>query len=720
MFAITSQALQREVPLGQVARDARAAPIGAAPTRVRSAAGAVVVVDRRRRPWSPSRKSATVAAVHTGDTEVTRLVAGDDGPMMTVRPTRRMIGRYRLSYELASGGQATVYVGVAEGPSGFEKVVAIKVLHGRHAKDAAAVSQFLDEARLAAQLTHPSVCGVIDFGIDGDDHFLVMEFIPGVTVAQLLMRAVELEAEGRLDKKRWGALAGLVFSSVAEGLHAVHDLRDATGRRLHVVHRDVTPKNIIVGFDGSVRLMDFGIAQHDARMTQSIVGSIKGTASYMSPEQARGEPVDVRTDIWSLGVVAWEFLARQRLFKRALPMETMLALVQGPIPRISEIDSMWTAPVDAALEIALARDLSQRTNDARSFAARLALGVGHATAAELADWIRRALPHAEVESRTLVDLARQSAGQLPSAVDAVEERRRHLAAIGLLQSARAMFPELERAIAEGRAAAAVDERLVECRMTLLQASREWPADADIRASLDTVLTLAARHELRRENAAAARALITQLDTPRAALEAEVSAVERSLSERREAALRLENLARENDLRVGFRSRMASLIALIFGAIAIAFLTFVLPERQLTHEFLLRIAGTQLLLTLVGLVVLRKHVAKNSAGRRAAGLIVAIAVTGLLQRAVSARVGITPAAMLTIDLIRHGLATTAAGLLVPRTAWATIVPAAALGLALLLPAETPRIVSISSVVTLVVVTVLFLWDLGRAGRDAGSR
>jgi len=649
--------------------------------------------------------------VGSDDTDVTQLMGGGDAPIAQVRPTRRRIGRYGLSYEIATGGQATVYVGVAEGPSGFEKVVAIKVLHGHFAQDAAAASQFLDEARLAAQLTHPNVCGVIDFGIDGKEHFLVMEFIPGVTVAQLLTRAVELESRGRLDKKRWGALAGLVFSSVAEGLHAVHDLRDAAGNRLHVVHRDVTPKNIIVGFDGSVRLMDFGIVQHDARLTRSVVGAIKGTASYMSPEQARGEPVDARTDVWALGVVAWEFLARQRLFKRATAIDTVMAVVEDPIPRLSRTDSAWSAAVDGALDVALARDLGRRTEDARSFAAKLAFGVGHASAAELADWIRRALPHAEVESRTIVDLARQSAGELPSATEAVEERRRHLAAIALLQSARSMFPELERAIAEGRADVAIDERLVECRMTLLQAAREWPADADIRSSLDTVLALAMRHELRRENAAGARALMAQLQSPQPALEAELSVVEQALMERREVALQLERLARENDLRVGFRSRMASLIALTLGAIAIAILAFTLPKSELTHEFLIRIAVTQLALTLVGMFALRKHLAKNSVGRRAAALIAAVAVSGLLQRTIGAAHGLAPAVVLGMDLIRHALSTTAAGLLVPRTAWATVVPVAALGLTVLWPEEIARIVSISSVLTLVTITVLLLWGLG---------
>jgi hypothetical protein len=642
-------------------------------------------------------------------------------------PTRRTIGRYRLTHEIATGGQATVYLGVAEGPAGFEKVVAVKVLHPHLASDATTVSQFLDEARLAARLTHPHVCGVIDFGIDDGDHFLAMEYIPGVTVAAVLARAAELAHEGRLDKERWGALVGLVCAGVAEGLHAVHGLRDPSGRSLHVVHRDVSPKNVLIGFDGSVRLVDFGIAKHDAREAVTEVGEVKGTAAYMSPEQARGEPIDARADVWALGVLAWELLALRRLFYRGGGASTMLAVLGDPIAPPSSIDPAWSEQVDAALGWALVRDPAARTDDARVVASMLVEGVGVSSAGELAAWIGVAFPHAEVEARSLVDLARQSAGELPAADAALDQRRRHLAAIALLQSARSTMLELERAVAAGRDDAEVDRWLTECRLTLLQASREWPEDPEIRESLESILRLAVRHELRREDVGGARALLGQMRRRDDTLVAEVDVVAARVAERKEAAARLEALARDQDPRVTTRSRAASMAALIATALVVVILALTHHPGEVTHEVLLRISVVQSLAGFAVLALVARSLLRSTVGRRFGALVVALAVTGFAHRVVGAWQGIDPAAVLAMDLVRHALATAAAGLILARTAWAVVIPLAALGLTVAFPAETPLIVSLSAVLNLGAVAALSLYRLEpprplaeRHQREAGPR
>ncbi len=646
----------------------------------------------------------------TSEVDETRTLGRSDAPRASLVPERRTIGRYRLSYEIASGGQAAVYVGVTDGPGGFEKVVAVKVLHRHFTKDPSSVAQFLDEARLAARLTHPNVCGVIDFGIEEREHFLAMEFIPGITASKLLARAVELAAEGRLDHERWAPIVGLVVSAVAEGLYAVHDLRDPSGERLHVVHRDVSPKNVMIGFDGSVRLMDFGIARYDARASDTNAGAVKGTASYMSPEQAQGEPVDARTDVWALAVVAWEMLTLRRLFRRATPAATMQAVVEGPIPAPSTHDAGLSAQTDAALGFALVRDLDARLDDARTFGSMLVEGVGRASAADLAAWVREAFPSAEVESRSLVDLARQAAGSLPSATQAMEERKRHLAAIALLQSARGMLVEIERDVAAGASGPEVEERIGECRLTLLQASREWPGDAEIRTGLDAILVLAARHEIRRENATLARSLLSRASREDATVSAELAALEARLADRREEEARLAAIARESDLRIGLRSRAASLGALIVGALIVLWLALTHGREDITHEELLEIASVQLGVVVVGLVALSRNLAKNAAGRRFGALVLAVAVSGLLHRVVGASLGLSVVAVLTLDLVRHALGVAAAGLLVPRVALAVVVPLGALALAAHDPAQAPRLVGVSSVVTLVAVTVLGLWGL----------
>lgn len=304
---------------------------------------------------------------------------------------------------------------VADGPQGFGKIVALKRMHRHLAGDASNVSMFLDEARLAAQLTHPNICGVIDFGIDEGDYFMVMEYLTGVTVAKLAVNAVRQAAQGTLDRKKWAGIVAYIVAQAAEGLRAAHELKDARGDKLNVVHRDVSPQNLMVGFDGSVRVMDFGIAKYDERDTETSLGEVKGKYAYMSPEQARAGQVDHRTDIWALGVIAWELLTLRRLFKRDSTANTVIAVVYDPIDLPSTIEPTLSGEVDEVILAALHRTLSERTDDPRTFGNRLRKAVNSPIeASDLAAWVQGAFPAAEAEARTMIDLAKQAPKMVPS------------------------------------------------------------------------------------------------------------------------------------------------------------------------------------------------------------------------------------------------------------------------------------------------------------------
>jgi serine/threonine-protein kinase len=231
---------------------------------------------------------------------------GDDG--VHAARSARVVGRYVLHGEIASGGMATVHFGRLVGPAGFARPVAIKRLRPQFASDPEFVKMFLDEARLAARIAHPNVVPTLDV-VDADDEvFLVMEYVQGVTLAQLARAA-----------KRCGlpippSIAVAIVVGILQGLHAAHVARDDLGERLDLVHRDVSPQNALVGADGVTRLLDFGIAKASGRLQTTRDGQLKGKLSYMAPEQVRNEPTTPRTDIYAASVVLWELLTGQRLF----------------------------------------------------------------------------------------------------------------------------------------------------------------------------------------------------------------------------------------------------------------------------------------------------------------------------------------------------------------------------------------------------------------------
>ncbi|MEY4576224.1 MAG: hypothetical protein RL701_927 [Pseudomonadota bacterium] len=277
------------------------------------------------------------------------------------------LNRYEVLARLASGGMATVYVARMQGVAGFERLVAIKVLHSNLAHEAEFIDMFLDEARLAASIRHPNVVPTLEISDSkeaGHGYFLVMEYIEGDHLGALLSTA------HKAGEKLPVPVALRMIADALAGLGAAHGLCDDTGRLLHLVHRDVSPHNIMIGRDGVVRLTDFGVAKAEDRLTHTRDGQVKGKLAYMAPEQASGVATDARSDLFSMAIILWECLAGQRLFRADTTAATLNKLLHGAIPSLSSIDASL-APFDALLARALEREPSQRFQTAEAFASAI-------------------------------------------------------------------------------------------------------------------------------------------------------------------------------------------------------------------------------------------------------------------------------------------------------------------------------------------------------------
>jgi serine/threonine-protein kinase len=266
------------------------------------------------------------------------------------------LGRYEVLTRIASGGMAEVYAGRILGESGFAKLVAIKVMREELLEEDRFIAMFLDEARVAAHISHPHVVGMLDLGRDPRGvPYLVMDLVIGASAAQLLKGDASAKPEAMPV-----AYAVEIAAQVAEGLHAAHEARDTLGTPLEIVHRDVSPQNILVGVDGRARITDFGVARAVARLTRTHSAEVKGKARYFSPEQATGRDVDRRSDVFSLGIVLWEMLALRPLFQGRSMLEVHKAVVQQPIPDVRESRPEVPAAVAEVIAHALQRDPAAR------------------------------------------------------------------------------------------------------------------------------------------------------------------------------------------------------------------------------------------------------------------------------------------------------------------------------------------------------------------------
>ncbi len=260
-------------------------------------------------------------------------------------------GKYKLFASLGRGGMADVFLAVARGPLGFNKLVVVKRLRTTLADDESFLNMFLDEARLAARLNHPNVVHTYEVGEQDGSYFIAMEYLEGQSLNRVIK---DLAKRGeQLDE---GVCARIVADALA-GLHHAHTLRDYDGKPLEIVHRDVSPHNVFVTYDGQVKLVDFGIAKAASSSTVTEVGVLKGKVAYMAPEQAMGAPVDCRADVFGMGVVLWELLARRRLLAGDTAAATLHRLLNEPIPSISSVRD-----VDAGLAAIVARALEKEAD----------------------------------------------------------------------------------------------------------------------------------------------------------------------------------------------------------------------------------------------------------------------------------------------------------------------------------------------------------------------
>jgi serine/threonine-protein kinase len=293
-----------------------------------------------------------------------------------------LLGRYALHGEIASGGMATIHLGELRGPAGFARTVAIKRLHTPYAKDPDFVAMFLDEARLAARVQHTNVVSILDvFAADGE-LFLVMDLVQGATLAQL----------GRLARERGVRLPTPIVASIVagalHGLHAAHEAKDDRGVPLGIVHRDVSPQNIMVGVDGVARVLDFGVAKARVRLQSTRDGYLKGKLAYMAPEHISTGQATRLSDVYSAGIVLWEALTAARFVEFESEAELVAKMAAGAVVTPSAHVPDLPRGFDSITLRALERHPARRFPSAREMAIALERTVDVAMASDVGDWLR--------------------------------------------------------------------------------------------------------------------------------------------------------------------------------------------------------------------------------------------------------------------------------------------------------------------------------------------
>jgi serine/threonine-protein kinase len=274
----------------------------------------------------------------------------------------QQFGRYRLMERIGEGGMAEVFTAMMSGAEGFERQVVIKRLKPHLALNGEAVAQFIDEARLGSVLAHSNIVTVSDFGKVGDGYYLAAEFVDGHTLAQIGARYVE-----KYGRTMPAPMVYYIIHEVLAGLAYAHDRVDTQGRPFGIVHRDVSPTNIMLSVEGDVKLLDFGIVKAAERVTKTKEGNVKGNVGYMSPEQARGGDVTCRSDLFSLGLVMFELLSGEAFYQGNGAGEILYQAATGPtvdhFARIAKLPS----PAPEILRKVLAMDPASRFPSARTF-----------------------------------------------------------------------------------------------------------------------------------------------------------------------------------------------------------------------------------------------------------------------------------------------------------------------------------------------------------------
>ena len=291
---------------------------------------------------------------------------------------RRAVGKYELVAKLASGGMGQIFVARLIGPGGFERLVVIKQLLPHLESRDRAVAMFLEEAAVASRIRHPNVCQVHELGVADGKHYLVMEYLDGVTVGQAASKLFSKSDPRALE------FVGGVLEQACEGLHAIHTAKEPDGSPANIVHRDVSPQNLFITVDGVVKVLDLGIAKRDGSTIKTRTGLLLGKVNYMAPEQILGRPTDARSDIFALGSVAFEMASGAPAFRRDSDYRTLKAIIEESTPPLDG----WLGPIVAK---ALARDPRNRFGTAREMG-RSVSGIfrslgGTMSAMGIAEWI---------------------------------------------------------------------------------------------------------------------------------------------------------------------------------------------------------------------------------------------------------------------------------------------------------------------------------------------
>lgn len=326
------------------------------------------------------------------------------------------LGAYELLIELASGGMATVSLARATDHREAPPLVAIKRPHRHLANDKTFLTMLVDEARLASAIEHPNVVKVRELGFDGGVPFIVMDYVEGASLAELRR---ELSGIGRALDSR---VATRIALDALAGLHAAHELKDDEGRCLHIVHRDVSPHNVLLGCDGRAHLTDFGIAKAEDRIQTTRTHEVKGKLAYLAPERVdRRRLCTIQSDVFSMAVVLWECFAGRRLFRGEEAVDVLQEVMNGYIPTLAEIGAQLPSALDDVISRALSRDLEVRYPTAADFARAIQAAVGrdqvgtHADVARLMEAIfgtrmaaRQEQVREAIGAGDLADLLRES------------------------------------------------------------------------------------------------------------------------------------------------------------------------------------------------------------------------------------------------------------------------------------------------------------------------
>ena len=327
--------------------------------------------------------------------------------MAGVQPLR-IVGRYELHRELAAGGMATVHLGRSIGAAGFAKSVAIKRLHSQFARDPEFVAMLLEEARLSERIRHPNVVAMLDVVAAEHELLLVMEYVHGETLARLLRSCAES------GQRCPPEIAASIAHAVLLGLHAAHTASDANGAALCIIHRDVSPQNIIVGADGVARLLDFGIAKAAGAASHTREGEVKGKVPYMAPEILRLEPASPQSDLYGVAVTLWESLCARRLFRGDTEVGVWASVLETVVPLPSTVVGPL-GPIEDVVMRGLARPTAERFPTALAMAQALEESIKLASAADVAAWVALRAAESLASLSSSVRAIETSAPSLPDA-----------------------------------------------------------------------------------------------------------------------------------------------------------------------------------------------------------------------------------------------------------------------------------------------------------------